>query len=50
SFGFLPLLASTLTPYVTVSLFFAALMIVSALATLLLLPAALRVFGERILR
>ena len=49
SFGFLPLLASSLTPYVTVSLFFAALMITSAVATLLLLPAALRVLGARVL-
>jgi len=49
SLGFLPLVASTLTPYVTVGLFFALLMAFSTLATLLLLPAALRLFGARIL-
>ncbi len=49
SLGFLPLVASTLTPYVTVSLFFAALMLAGALATLFLLPAALRFVGPRIL-
>jgi len=48
--GFLPLVASTLTPYVTVGLFFALLMIFSTLATLFILPAALRVLGPRILR
>jgi len=49
SLGFLPLVVSSLTPYVTVGLFFAALMISAALATLFLLPALLRVAGERIL-
>ncbi len=49
SLGFLPLVASTLTPYVTVSLFFAALMLAGALATLFILPAALRIVGPRIL-
>lgn len=42
---FLPLVFSTLTPYVTVGLFFAALMLFSAAATLLLLPALLRLVG-----
>jgi predicted RND superfamily exporter protein len=49
SIGFLPLVISTLTPYVTVGLFFAGLMITGAIATLLLLPAILRSAGERIL-
>jgi predicted RND superfamily exporter protein len=47
SLGFLPLLISTLTPYVTVGLLFAGLMIAGALATLVLLPALLRVLGAR---
>lgn len=42
SLGFLPLTASNLTPYVTVGAFFALLMAFSTLATLLLLPALLR--------
>jgi predicted RND superfamily exporter protein len=40
--GFLPLALATLTPYVTVGVFFAVLMAISALTTLLLLPAVLR--------
>ncbi|HEX9783412.1 MAG TPA: MMPL family transporter, partial [Opitutaceae bacterium] len=48
--GFLPLAASSLTPYVTVGLFFALLMLFSTLATLLILPAALGVIGPRVLR
>ncbi|MBI2441818.1 MAG: MMPL family transporter [Lentisphaerae bacterium] len=40
--GFLPMAGSTLTPYVTVGLFFALLMTFSALATLALLPALMR--------
>ena len=50
SLGFLPLVASTLTPYITVGLFFALLMTFSTLSTLLLLPAVLRVAGQHILR
>jgi hypothetical protein len=49
SLGFLPLLASTLTPYVTVGAFFALLMLFSTLATLFLLPAALHLLGPRLL-
>jgi len=48
SLGFLPLLASSLTPYVTVGAFFALLMVFSTLATLFILPAALRIVGRRI--
>lgn len=47
SLGFLPLLASSLTPYVTVGAFFALLMVFSTLSTLFLLPAALRIVGPR---
>ena len=39
--GFLPLLASPLTPYNTVGLFLAAIMAVSGLATLVLLPSVI---------
>ena len=46
TFGFLPLLGATLTPYVTVGAFFAVLMIFSFLATLLLLPAIMRLWGK----
>jgi len=48
--GFLPLVASSLTPYVTVGAFFALLMVFSTLATLFILPAALRILGPRILK
>jgi hypothetical protein len=47
--GFLPLTVSSLTPYVTVGIFFALLMIFSTLSTLLLLPAAMQLFGHRAL-
>jgi len=50
SLGFLPLVASTLTPYVTVGVFFALCMIASAVSTLFILPAALRFIGPRIFR
>ncbi|MCF6247681.1 MAG: MMPL family transporter, partial [Desulfobacula sp.] len=50
SLGFLPLMASTLTPYVTVGFFFALLMVFSAISTLFLLPAALHIVGPRILK
>ena len=49
SIGFLPLTASTLAPYVTVGIFFALLMTFSILATLFLLPAALRLVGPHVL-
>lgn len=42
SLGFLPLMVSTLTPYVTVGVFFAILMTFSTIATLFILPAACR--------
>ncbi len=46
--GFLPLMLSTLLPYVTVGIFFAFLMLISTLTTLLVLPAALRFVGPRL--
>ena len=48
--GFLPLVLASLTPYVTVGAFFALLMSISALTTLLLLPALMRVVGVRFMR
>lgn len=45
--GFLPLLFSSLTPYVVVGLFFASLMFVSTLSTLLICPALLKLIGPR---
>ncbi len=46
--GFLPLTISRLTPYVTVGLFFATLMAISALATLVVLPGLMRIAGDRL--
>lgn len=48
--GFLPLVLASLTPYITVGVFFAMLMTFSALTTLLLLPALMRMVGYRFLR
>jgi len=48
TFGFLPLLGATLTPYVTVGAFFATLMIFSFLTTIILLPAIMRLWGGRL--
>ena len=42
SLGFLPLMVSSLTPYVTVGSFFSLLMVMSTLATVFVLPAAMR--------
>jgi uncharacterized protein len=41
SFGFLPLLAAALVPYITVGIFLASIMAASAVITLLMLPAIL---------
>jgi uncharacterized protein len=41
SFGFLPLLAAALVPYITVGIFLASIMAASAIVTLLMLPAIL---------
>lgn len=46
--GFLPLVFATLTPYVTVGAFFAALMTASTLTTLILLPALMSLAGRRL--
>lgn len=44
--GFTPLLLSPLVPYITVGLFLASIMALSALVTLVLLPALLRLFSS----
>jgi predicted RND superfamily exporter protein len=43
--GFFVMLFASLTPYITVGAFMAAIMILSSLATLLYLPALVTVFG-----
>jgi predicted RND superfamily exporter protein len=47
--GFTPLLVAPLLPYVTVGAFLAGIMMVSAIVTLMLLPAALRILRDRLL-
>ncbi|MBI4622686.1 MAG: MMPL family transporter [Verrucomicrobia bacterium] len=44
--GFFVMLFASLTPYITVGAFMAAIMILSSLATLLFLPALVTVFGR----
>ena len=48
--GFVPMLFSNLVPYVTVGTFFLAIMIVSGLVTMLLLPALTRVFRKSLFK
>ncbi|MEW5796026.1 MAG: efflux RND transporter permease subunit [Candidatus Zixiibacteriota bacterium] len=48
--GFVPMLFSSLVPYITVGSFFLAIMIVSGLVTMLLLPAITRQFHGALLR
>lgn len=47
--GFIPMLFSTLVPYITVGSFFLAIMVVSGLVTMLLLPAITKTFHKRLL-
>jgi predicted RND superfamily exporter protein len=49
-FGFMPLVFATLTPYITVGAFFVLLMTFSALTTLILLPALIRIVGFRFMK
>lgn len=46
--GFLPLLLSPLLPYKTVGIFFATIMLVSGLSTLLILAAIITVFNKKL--
>jgi predicted RND superfamily exporter protein len=48
SIGFVPMLFSSLVPYVTVGAFFLAIMLVSGLVTMLLLPAIARTFHKKL--
>lgn len=47
--GFVPMFFSTLVPYITVGSFFFAIMLVSGLVTMLLLPAIVKVFRKSLL-
>ena len=47
--GFVPMLFSTLVPYITVGSFFLVIMAVSGLATMLLLPAITYTFRKSLL-
>jgi hypothetical protein len=47
--GFVPMLFSTLVPYITVGSFFLAIMVVSGLVTMLLLPSIARTFNRTLL-
>jgi predicted RND superfamily exporter protein len=48
--GFTPLLAAPLVPYNTVGVFLAAILLVSGLATLMILPALMRIFESTLFR
>jgi len=48
--GFVPMMFSSLVPYITVGSFFLAIMIVSGLVTMLLLPAITKVFHKSLLK
>jgi hypothetical protein len=47
--GFVPMMFSTLVPYITVGSFFLAIMVVSGLVTMLLLPAITKHFNKALL-
>ncbi len=47
--GFIPMMFSTLVPYITVGSFFLAIMVVSGLVTMLLLPAIVKTFSKSLL-
>jgi predicted RND superfamily exporter protein len=48
--GFVPMMFSSLVPYITVGSFFLAIMLVSGLVTMLLLPAITKVFHRSLLK
>jgi predicted RND superfamily exporter protein len=48
--GFIPMLFSTLVPYITVGSFFLAIMIVSGLVTMILLPSIVKTFNKSLLK
>jgi hypothetical protein len=47
--GFVPMIFSSLVPYITVGSFFLAIMIVSGLVTMMLLPALSKIFNRKLL-
>jgi hypothetical protein len=49
-FGFLPLVLATLTPYVTVGLFFGSLAFFAGITTIFFLPALIETFRGRLLK
>jgi len=48
AFGFMPLLAATLVPYKTVGIFLASIMVVSGVATLIILPSLVKLLGKKL--
>ena len=48
--GFIPMMFSTLVPYITVGSFFLAIMVVSGLVTMLLLPAIAKTFQKSLFK
>lgn len=50
SLGFLPLMVSSLTPYMTVGMFFSLLMVMATLATLFILPSAMKYLTPLVFR
>lgn len=48
--GFLPLLAAPLVPYKTVGIFLCAIMAISGIVTLIVLPAMIKVFEKRLFK
>lgn len=48
--GFIPMMFSTLVPYITVGSFFLAIMVVSGLVTMLLLPALAKTFQKSLFK
>jgi predicted RND superfamily exporter protein len=50
SLGFLPLMVSSLTPYMTVGMFFSLLMVMATLATIFILPAAMKYLAPFVFR
>ncbi len=50
AFGFTPLLFAPLVPYITVGVFLASIMVISALVTLILLPAVMQLMQQRLFK
>jgi predicted RND superfamily exporter protein len=50
SIGFLPLLAAPLVPYNTVGILIASILVLSAIATIVILPSLLEMFGPQLVK